>query len=217
MDILQAIEERHSVRQYADKAIEQEKRQALCDELKKINTESGLNIQILFDEPKCFDSMMVHYGKFFGVKNYIALVGKKGKSLEEKCGYYGERLALVAQTLGLNTCWVAMSHGKSAAKIERGEKQVCLIALGYGKTQGVAHKSKAVSEVSKTDVAMPDWFKKGVEAALLAPTAINQQRFMFELSGDEVFATVSGFGFYVKTDLGIAKYHFEVASGRSVK
>lgn len=85
MDILQAIEERHSVRQYADKAIEQEKRQALCDELKKINTESGLNIQILFDEPKCFDSMMAHYGKFFGVKNYIALVGKKGKSLEEKC------------------------------------------------------------------------------------------------------------------------------------
>ena len=79
MDILQAIEERHSVRQYADKAIEQEKRQALCDELKKINTESGLNIQILFDEPKCFDSMMAHYGKFFGVNNYIALVGKKGK------------------------------------------------------------------------------------------------------------------------------------------
>ena len=110
-----------------------------------------------------------------------------------------------------------MSHGKSAAKIERGEKKVCLIALGYGKTQGVAHKSKAVSEVSKTDVAMPDWFKKGVEAALLAPTAINQQKFMFELSGDEVFATVYGFGFYVKTDLGIAKYHFEVASGRSVK
>lgn len=169
MDILQAIEERHSVRQYADKAIEQEKRQALCDELKKINTESGLNIQILFDEPKCFDSMMAHYGKFFGVKNYIALVGKKGKFLEEKCGYYGERLALVAQTLGLNTCWVAMSHGKSAAKIERGEKQVCLIALGYGKTQGVAHKSKAVSEVSKTDVAMPDWFKKASRPHCLHP------------------------------------------------
>lgn len=217
MDILQAIEERHSVRQYSDKAIEREKRQALCDELKKINTESGLNIQILFDEPKCFDSMMAHYGKFFGVKNYIALVGKKGKSLEEKCGYYGERVALLAQILGLNTCWVAMSHGKSAAKIECGEKQVCLIALGYGKTQGVAHKSKAMSEVSKTDGTMPDWFKKGVEAALLAPTAINQQKFMFELSGDEVFATVSGFGFYVKTDLGIAKYHFEVASGRRVK
>lgn len=217
MDILQAIEQRHSVRQYEDVAIEREKRETLCAEVKKINEESGLNVQIIFDEPKCFDSMLAHYGKFFGVKNYIALVGKKGKDLEEKCGYYGERLALLAQTLGLNTCWVAMSHGKSAAQIGRDEKQVCLIALGYGKTQGVAHKSKSLTEVSKTDVAMPEWFKRGVEAALLAPTAINQQKFVFELKGDDVYASVSGFGFYAKTDLGIVKYHFEVATGRKVK
>ena len=101
MDIQEAMQQRHSVRQYEDRKIEPEKRKALCAEAEKINQESGLHVQILFDEPKCFDSMMAHYGKFSGVQNYIALVGPKGSDLEEKCGYYGERLVLLAQMLGL--------------------------------------------------------------------------------------------------------------------
>ena len=32
---------------------------------------------------------------------------------------------------------------------------------------------------------MPDWFRAGVEMALLAPTAINQQRFEIILNEDE--------------------------------
>ena len=154
MDIQEAMQQRHSVRQYEDRKIEPEKRKALCAEVEKINRESGLHVQILFDEPKCFDSMMAHYGKFSGVQNYIALVGPKGSDLEEKCGYYGERLVLLAQMLGLNTCWVAMTHGKSAAEIAGGEKQTCLIALGYGKTQGVAHKSKPMTELAKADAGL---------------------------------------------------------------
>lgn len=216
MDMMETMAQRHSVRQYDDRRIEQEKRDVLLCELARVNEESGLHIQILFDEPKCFDSMMAHYGKFSGVQNYIALVGRKGESLEELCGYYGERLVLLAQSLGLNTCWVAMTHGRSAARIEKNEKQTCLIALGYGLKQGVPHHSKAVSEVSKVEGSMPDWFEKGIEAALLAPTAMNQQKFMFELKGDDVRAKVSGFGFYSKVDLGIVKYHFEVATGRHV-
>lgn len=216
MDIIQVMEQRHSVRQYEDRQIEPEKRAALLKELGEINRESGLHIQILFDEPKCFDSMMAHYGKFTGVQNYIALVGPKGASLEEKCGYYGERLVLLAQSLGLNTCWVAMTHGKSAAKVGSGEKEACLIALGYGKNQGVPHKSKALSDVTKVDGTMLEWFERGMEAVMLAPTAMNQQKFVFELSGDKVSANVYGFGFYSKMDLGIVKYHFEAATGRKV-
>lgn len=216
MDIIQVMEQRHSVRQYEDRQIEPEKRAALLKELGEINRESGLHIQILFDEPKCFDSMMAHYGKFTGVQNYIALVGPKGASLEEKCGYYGERLVLLAQSLGLNTCWVAMTHGKSAAKVGSGEKEACLIALGYGKNQGVPHKSKALSDVTKVDGTMPEWFERGMEAVMLAPTAMNQQKFVFELSGDKVSANVSGFGFYSKMDLGIVKYHFEAATRKQV-
>lgn len=31
---------------------------------------------------------------------------------------------------------------------------------------------------------MPDWFRKGVEAALLAPMAMNRQKLFFALAGD---------------------------------
>lgn len=217
MDIKEVIKERHSVRQYTEKEIEQEKKVALIEEVKKVNEESGLNIQLLFNEPECFDSMMAHYGKFSGVRNYIALIGNKSASLDEKCGYYGERIALLAQSLGLNTCWVAMTHGKSKAKINKGEKQVCLLALGYGKTQGVSHKVKEIDKVIKVDLPeVPNWFKEGVEAALLAPTAMNQQKFLFELKSGEVSAKVNGMGFYSKVDLGIVKYHFEVVTGKKV-
>ena len=136
MEILELMKARHSVRQYSGRKIESGIREKPTQSVNECNRESGLNIQIIFDEPKCFDSMMAHYGKFSGVENYIAIVGKKGADLEEKTGYYGEKLVLKAQELGLNTCFVAMTHGKSAAEIKKGEKLACIISLGYGITQG---------------------------------------------------------------------------------
>lgn len=217
MEITESMKTRHSVRQYTDRAIEPEKRQALKELVEECNKEAGLHIQIFFDEPSCFNSFMAHYGKFSGVANYIALVGKKSDDLEVKAGYYGERIVLAAQDMGLNTCWVAMTHGKSQAVIPSDEKQVCLIALGYGTTQGVAHKSRPLNELCNCADAMPDWFAKGMEAVMLAPTAVNQQKFFFTLNGEEVSADVKGSGFYTKMDLGIVKYHFEAVTGRKVK
>lgn len=213
MEIIELMKERHSVRQYTDKKIEKEKREVLNTLIAKINQKAGLHIQMIYDEPKCFNSMMAHYGKFDGVNNYIALVGEKSKS-DESLGYYGEQIVLKAQELGLNTCWVAMTHGKSKAQIDKGEKMVCLISLGYGKTAGAAHKSKRLSEVCNYKKDMPEWFLSGMEAALLAPTAMNRQKFYFELLPDNSIKITCGKGLYTKLDLGIVKYHFEVVSGK---
>lgn len=213
MEILEIMKQRHSVRQYTDRAIEAEKRAVLDELVSKINADTGLHIQIMYDEPKCFDSLLAHYGKFSGVKNYIALVGKKSASLDETLGLGGEEIVLKAQELGLNTCWVAMSHGKSKAMIVKGEKQICLIALGYGCTAGAAHKTKTPQDVSNYRDGMPDWFLQGVQAALLAPTAMNQQKFFFELQADGKVKAKCGSGFYTKLDLGIAKYHFQAVAG----
>lgn len=216
MEIIELMKERHSVRQYTDKKIEREKREILNTLIAQINQKAGLHIQIIYDEPKCFNSIMAHYGKFDGVNNYIALVGKKSLKLDETLGYYGEQIVLKAQELGLNTCWVAMTHGKSKAQIGKGEKQVCLISLGYGKTTGTAHKSKKLSEVCNYKKDMPEWFLSGMEAALLAPTAMNQQKFYFELLTDNSIKITCGKGFYTKLDLGIVKYHFEVVSSKRI-
>lgn len=216
MDILEVMKRRHSVRQYTDAPIEAEKRAELDALTVQINSEAGLHIQIVYDEPKCFDSFMAHYGKFSGVRNYIALVGKKSADLDKLLGYYGEKLVLKAQELGLNSCWVALTHGKSGARVNKGEKLVCLISLGYGATQGSAHKSRPLNDVCICPGAMPDWFAAGMEAALLAPTAMNQQKFLFELKPDGTVGATCGRGFYTKLDLGIVKYHFEMASGRKI-
>lgn len=212
MELLDLMKQRHSVRQYTDRPIEAEKRTVLNDMIAEINRNANLHIQIFYEEPKCFNSILAHYGKFTGVKNYIALVGPKGNKLEETLGYYGEQLVLKAQELGLNTCWVAMTHGKSKAEIGKGEKQVCLISFGYGCTNGVAHKSKALSEVCNYRDGMPEWFLNGVEAALLAPTAMNQQKFFFKLQPDNNVTVTCGKGVYTKLDLGIVTYHFETIS-----
>ena len=211
---MEAIRARHSVRQYLDKAIPAEIREELDDFAAACSSEGGLNIQILYDEPVCFSSRLAHYGRFENANNYIALVGAKTPDLEERCGYYGERIVLKAQTLGLNTCWVALTHGKSKAVVREGEREVILISLGYGKTQGVTRRSKSASDVSNLSPDSPQWFRDGVEAALLAPTAVNQQRFRFERDGDIVKARTGLLGSNLKVDLGIVKCHFEIGAGK---
>ena len=216
MDMITAMKERHSVRSYKNEPIADELLAVLQDEIDDCNREGNLHIQLITNEPKAFDSFMAHYGKFSGVTNYIALIGKKGPDLEEKCGYYGERLVLKAQSLGLNSCWVAMTYKKipGTFTLDAGEKLTVVIAIGYGKTTGVAHKSKAISAVSNVTANSPEWFKNGVKAALLAPTAMNQQKFTLTLNQNEVTAK-AGMGFYAKTDLGIVKYHFEIGANSS--
>ena len=221
MTIQEAISARHSVRKYLDKVIPADIIAALQDKIAECNTVGNLSIQLVQNETKAFTGML-SYGSFSGVKNYLVMVGKKAKDLDERVGYYGEQLVLLAQTLELNTCWVGLSYRKvpEAYNVGKDEKLVCMIALGYGETQGVPHKIKSVEDVSNASDITPSWFKKGVEAALLAPTAVNQQKFSFEHIGVKnnchQIRAKKGFSMigYTKMDLGIAKYHFEVGAGK---
>lgn len=222
MIIQEAIVARHSVRAYKPQPLSEEIVKVLEDEIVKLNDEAKLHIQLICNEPKAFQGTLAKYGKFRNVSNYLVMAGKKADDLDERIGYYGEHLVLLAQTLGLNTCWVGLSYSKVSGTyvLEEGEKIACYIAIGYGETQGVGHKIKTVEQVSNADNITPSWFKKGVEAALLAPTAVNQQKFSFQYVGvnnnHHQVRAKKGFSFigYTQIDLGIAKYHFEVGAGK---
>lgn len=215
MTLLEAIAERHSVRSYDDKPLDPKVVDALNKCIDKCNHNGKLHFQLVTNEPKAFNGLMAHYGHFSGCKNYIALVAKKADDMEERCGYYGEYLVLKAQQLGLNTCWVALTYSKvkGAFSVRDNEKLLMVIAIGYGSTNGVPHKSRPISEVVRTDGNMPNWFREGVRCALLAPTAINQQKFRIELKGKKVYMS-AGKGVHTKTDLGIARLHFEIGAGK---
>lgn len=213
MTELEAIEQRHSVRQFEKRSIEPEIVKQITEKMEEVNKESGLHIQLFTDEPGAFLGNETHYGQFAGCCNYFAVVGPKGK--DEEVGYYGQKLVLFSQTLGLNTCWVAMTYKKGNVKVDEaaGEKLYIVIALGYGKIEGVQHKNKDVSKLSDLTSDSPEWYKQGVHAAMLAPTAMNQQKFRITRNGNKVHAK-TGIGFYTKMDLGIVKYNFEVGAGK---
>lgn len=213
MTDLEIIESRHSVRSFMNKEIEAEKLQKLEEEISAINRESGLDFQLFANEPEAFMANRSHYGEFRNCRNYFALVGPK--NADSAIGYYGERLVLFAQKIGLNTCWVALTYRKSHVNIDtdRGEKFYVVVALGYGENQGVAHKSKTAEEVSNISDDTPEWFANGVNAALMAPTAMNQQKFFLSYTDGKVEAREKP-AMYSKLDLGIVKYHFELGAGK---
>lgn len=217
MTILEAIEQRHSVRKYTSRPIESEKLailQAIADDS---NASLGLNIQIVTNDSVPFSSTLARYGRFRGVQNYIAMVGPESDKLNEIVGYEGEKLVLKAQQLGLNTCWAVLTYRKNLERIRVGkdEKIAALIALGYGEDNGSGHKIKRFEQIAHAKSPIPDWFRRGVEAALLAPTAINQQKFSFTLNADGSVTAKAGWGYYSDMDLGIVKLHFEIGSGKA--
>ena len=219
MDIKEAIKTRHSVRQYLSKPIPDNIKTALQEEIEKCNRESGLKIQPIYGDSDCFTGFLAHYGKFKNVQNYIAMVGPKSGTLDETVGYYGQRIVLFLQMQGLNTCWVGGTYkkGKCNVTVSSGEKVVCVIAFGYGVNEGLKRTTKPMEKLCNVpEKEMPGWFKNGMKAAMMAPTAINQQKFYVELDGEEVTIT-SKPGPFSKVDLGIVKYNFEAASGYKVK
>ncbi|SEA15783.1 Putative TM nitroreductase [Prevotella sp. tc2-28] len=223
MTLEEAIKARHSVRAYKAQPLAEEIAKVLEKEIEEQNRQGHLHIQLIKNEPKAFQGKLAKYGKFSNVTNYLVMAGQKAEDLDERIGYYDEHLVLLAQTLGLNTCWVGLSYSKIPGTyvLEEGEVIKAYIAIGYGETQGVSHKIKTVGKASNASDITPSWFRKGVEAALLAPTAVNQQKFFFEYvsARDSKSAQViakrsfSLIGF-TQMDLGIAKYHFEVGAGK---
>ena len=223
MTIQEAIEARHSVRAYTGQPLTADVVEVLEEKIRELNEKGHLHMQLIRNETKAFQGKLAKYGKFRGVNDYIVMSGQKSDDLDERIGYYGEQLVLLAQTLGLNTCWVGLSYSKVPGTyvLDAGEVIEAYISIGYGETQGVSHKIKRVEQVSNANDLTPSWFRQGVEAALLAPTAVNQQKFFFEYiparDGKPVRVLAkrnfSLIGF-TQMDLGIAKCHFEIGAGK---
>ena len=199
MELLDAIKQRHSVRSYLDKPIDTDVRDELRKYIDKCNQEGNLHIQLIENEPQAFAKGL----------------GKEDSTFDERCGYYGEKIVLKAQMLGLNTCWVGGTYKKieSVVDLKPGEKFLMVIAIGYGENQGREHKYKKVKDLSIGYPELPDWFIKGVEAVAMAPSALNQHSYRFGIRDEKVYVK-KGLGIALDTDIGIAKYHFEVAAGK---
>lgn len=223
MTEMEALRERRSIRKYVDRPLEKSDVEALQAEIERLNRESGLRMQLVTDEPRAFKTMLA-YGSFRNVKNYVMVVGRKSASAEYRAGYYCESLVLFAQSIGLNTCIVGLTYKKVPGRFEVGhdEKVMVCIAVGYGDEEGRNHRIKSPEQVSNIGPSTPQWFARGVDAALKSPTAVNQQKFHFEYVAPthpgEKAGVRPGKGSslvgYTRIDLGIAMRNFETGAGK---
>ena len=230
MDIIDAIEWRTSCRAYAEQAVEEEKIDAIRAEIERINEESGLHFQLY--GPRVDGTALDLSTKMFASNPpwYAALVGRKGPIEEEKLGYYGERLVLFAACRGLSTCWVARTYDRASARVDlsEGEELHDVIPVGYALDAvplkqrmiraGFRKRSKERADLYRGPVPLPEapeWIQACVEAVWKGPSAINEQPVVFvqdSLDSPVRAELVREWTKLEHTDLGIAKYHFEVVA-----
>lgn len=213
MAITKAMRERHTVRRYADKPIPADIVQKLEERIALDNDTYGTAVKLMVDDARAFNAALkLVLAK--GVRNYLILSGDDAPDLEERLGWCSADIMLYAQELGLNSWWVGGTFSRGAvSKLVADKKVIGIVALGYGVTQGKPHKSKTPDQVSEYKGEAPVWFKEGVEAALLAPTALNRQAFRIEGEGNRV-SIIYEKGAFSGADLGLVKYHFEAGAGK---
>jgi hypothetical protein len=212
--LLNLIDQRHSIRRYRTDPIKPEHVEILCEVIDRCNDLGHLKMELRLNDPTPFRSWLSHYGLFSNVQNYIALIGLNAEDLDDRIGYYGELVVLQATALGLGTCWVAGTYDKRQSRVSLSpeEKLIAVIAIGYPQQTGSSRKTKPISELSRSVEPSPAWFEQGMMAVQKAPTALNQQRFLFVNDGERITAS-AGKGAYPEVGLGIAKLHFEIGAG----
>jgi len=214
MTLMEAIKSRKSIRKYTEEELSAEAVKALQERIDEVNRKGNLHVRLVLNEPKAFSGFQ-SYGVFVNARNYLVMAAEKGA--DERVGYYGEQLVLLVQQLGLGSCWVGLTYKKQPDifQLQAGEKVYALISLGCPAEAGRTHKCKTVAEVSNAESSTPEWFMKGVEAALLAPTAVNQQKFHLTYEAPDKVHAEKSFSFvgYAAMDLGIVKCHFEIGAG----
>lgn len=213
MDLKEAMRQRHMVRRYTDRPLPAEIVKELGEYIDKMNQLYGLSVELKTEDSSAFHAL-IKLVLAKGVRNFFIMAGADAPDLDERLGYCGAGLMLYAQTLGLNTWWVGGTfHRKRMTEIAHGNRVAGVVAVGYGQTQGVPHKTKKPEQVSSYRGDAPEWFRQGIDAALLAPTALAKQAFLINGSGNKVSIQCDN-GIFSGVDTGLVKYHFELGAGK---
>ena len=227
MTLQEAINIRTSRRKYIENALEQEQIDHLQGLIDQYNQVGGFRVELVLNNGEAFKGFTRSYGMLNGVNHYFGFIADNNDPhADEKIGYYGELLVLHATTMGLGTCWIGgtFSKSKTPFKLANDERLACLITVGHveetlSSKEKLIHKmthrkTKLATDMFTSDEPVPDWFLNGMDAAQKAPSAMNKQPVMFTYQEGRVKASVKRETKYlVAFDLGIAKLHFELASG----
>ena len=235
-DWYQAINVRCSRRNY-DKArnIETSVKDRLHFTCNSFRPYKSARVEFVSEPPDdIFANALGFYGNIKNAPAFLAFIGDMSdEHVQEKMGYTGEGIVLEATSLGLGTCWVALTYKASTVKsmisLESNEKLIAVSPLGYSTEQwtfeekmfsgfGSNHKRNKLSSMVKglPETQWPDWARSAVEVARLAPSAINRQPWSFKILQNSVTISTSGaapeFNVARRLDCGIAMLHLELGA-----
>lgn len=232
----QAINTRRSRRVYdKSKNISEDVNNRLHEVCSGFRPYSGVRVEYIAGPPDdIFANALGFYGNIKGAQSFFAFIGDMSDpNMQEKIGYTGEAAVLEATSQGLGTCWVALTYNakavRSLVKLGQNEKMICVSPVGhtsetrsFGETVysgfGANHQRKPlqsmVSGLPESD--WPDWARAAVEAARLAPSAMNRQPWGFHVEEAGITVSVKDRGpeFNVarRLDCGIAMLHIELGA-----
>ena len=235
----QAIFQRHSRRQFNNKPLPEE----ITNNLIKVQEEltahlPGARIVFVNQDPDAiFSGIIGSYGKIKKAPTYAVFIGDmRDSNIQEKVGYLGECFILEATAIGLGTCWVGGFFRPEVVaqqvKIETYEKVLSVTPVGfadasYSFTEKMmsgmvgSKKRKPLNELCLTEdqTGWPIWVKSALEAARLAPSAVNRQPWRFSVennmitvSEDSENGTADKSNISKRLDCGIAMAHIQIAA-----
>lgn len=230
-----AIPKRRSRRSFETKPVEQtllSHINKVCEEFRPFSEARA--VLVTHSPDKVFKGAIGHYGKIKGAPAFVAFIGNMDSPyVQEKVGYTGEGIVLEAEALGLATCWVgALFRPDVAASfvdISKGEKVIAVTPIGYARKDwsfeekvmtgfGRRHRRKPLSELvtGLKETEWSTWIRMALEAARLAPSALNRQPWRFYVEKDSITISVDNlkdtFNISKRLDCGIAMLHIEIAA-----
>jgi len=227
-----AIFIRHSRRNYTGQFPEEEKMariEKVCREFRPF-AEARAEL-VRFRPDQTFKGLIGQYGRVNDAPCYAAFIGDMNSPhVQEAAGYTGEGIILEASALGLNTCWVGGFFRPEMVKhhipLLDSEKILSVTPIGYAvEKKGFQEKSLSAFAWSHrrrpfanlTDKPVQElWMEKAIEAARLAPSAVNRQPWRFQIKDSEIIVLTDNrrsiSPISKRLDCGIAMLHFELGA-----
>ena len=231
----QVIEKRRSRRQFEPRLLGSKilaHINSICNDFRPFPSARAV---LITDNPETvFKGAMGPYGKVKGSPAFIAFVGHmRSLYVQEQIGYTGEGIILEAETMNLATCWVAgffrRKITESLIEIDINERVLAITPIGYAAERlsleeklmtgfGLTHKRKKLTELATglNELEWPKWIKVSLEAARLAPSAVNRQPWRFHIEPDSITVSVNAmkreYGVSKRLCCGIAMLHIEIAA-----
>ncbi len=228
MNIIEAIKERRSVRNYNGKGLTRQQIEELENSVNSAESPFGGSVTIRLQSFDIKDGFKPStYGMIRGAVDFFLLGIKDDKQSALTAGFKFEQVVLKAWQMGLGTCWIAATF--KGTDFDRGqtwpegEELKIICPVGIAAKQGFIEKAARFAIGSnkrkpfdklffKGDFQTPyeptDRFGEALEMLRLAPSSTNSQPWRALVSGDTVHFYYVPKSAASVLDCGIGLCHF---------